>query len=262
MASASTRSRPGSRIPRSRGTVTARRSWRRWHGRSRSGAWPSPTTSPPWSSSSPATREGKDMLRLLATVALVLVLGVTWPTVSEGQSRPEESLTRPADSGWEVSLETRLGIPSGYVRVGEGSLRGTRLRLHDDLGIDVSEALEASVALHVTPRDALRATYLYYFLDGGARVDPTASFNGDGFGPGHVHINADFYRVSLDYERLLMSDYGAFLTGSIGLTYVHLRSEEHTSELQSLAYLVCRLLLEKKKKSTRITASLRSDSMY
>src|SRR3989441_3417167 len=28
------------------------------------------------------------------------------------------------------------------------------------------------------------------------------------------------------------------------------RSEEHTSELQSLAYLVCRLLLEKKKKPT------------
>src|SRR2546425_5753540 len=28
-----------------------------------------------------------------------------------------------------------------------------------------------------------------------------------------------------------------------------LRSEEHTSELQSLAYLVCRLLLEKKKKA-------------
>src|SRR2546425_2732695 len=29
---------------------------------------------------------------------------------------------------------------------------------------------------------------------------------------------------------------------------VYFRSEEHTSELQSLAYLVCRLLLEKKKK--------------
>src|SRR2546425_6590859 len=29
------------------------------------------------------------------------------------------------------------------------------------------------------------------------------------------------------------------------------RSEEHTSELQSLAYLVCRLLLEKKKKQRR-----------
>src|SRR2546425_6562971 len=32
------------------------------------------------------------------------------------------------------------------------------------------------------------------------------------------------------------------------------RSEEHTSELQSLAYLVCRLLLEKKKKKERDTA--------
>src|SRR3989441_2991366 len=32
-----------------------------------------------------------------------------------------------------------------------------------------------------------------------------------------------------------------------------MRSEEHTSELQSLAYLVCRLLLEKKKKT--LTAS-------
>src|SRR5438045_5661682 len=29
------------------------------------------------------------------------------------------------------------------------------------------------------------------------------------------------------------------------------RSEEHTSELQSLRHLVCRLLLEKKKKNTR-----------
>src|SRR2546425_1502256 len=32
--------------------------------------------------------------------------------------------------------------------------------------------------------------------------------------------------------------------------YCSLRSEEHTSELQSLAYLVCRLLLEKKKTQT------------
>src|SRR2546425_7475738 len=33
------------------------------------------------------------------------------------------------------------------------------------------------------------------------------------------------------------------------------RSEEHTSELQSLAYLVCRLLLEKKKKNSTVRAS-------
>src|SRR5205823_8850661 len=33
----------------------------------------------------------------------------------------------------------------------------------------------------------------------------------------------------------------------VGAFHVARRSEEHTSELQSLAYLVCRLLLEKKK---------------
>src|SRR2546425_9755597 len=33
------------------------------------------------------------------------------------------------------------------------------------------------------------------------------------------------------------------------------RSEEHTSELQSLAYLVCRLLLEKKKRRTPSVAA-------
>src|SRR2546425_8521369 len=33
------------------------------------------------------------------------------------------------------------------------------------------------------------------------------------------------------------------------------RSEEHTSELQSLAYLVCRLLLEKKKNRSRLKRS-------
>src|SRR5687767_15442918 len=36
--------------------------------------------------------------------------------------------------------------------------------------------------------------------------------------------------------------------GAAGLPRAR-RSEEHTSELQSLAYLVCRLLLEKKKKT-------------
>src|SRR2546425_9742437 len=36
------------------------------------------------------------------------------------------------------------------------------------------------------------------------------------------------------------------------------RSEEHTSELQSLAYLVCRLLLEKKKTNTPARETKRS----
>src|SRR2546425_8172067 len=40
------------------------------------------------------------------------------------------------------------------------------------------------------------------------------------------------------------------------------RSEEHTSELQSLAYLVCRLLLEKKKKKETCYIHVRSTYRY
>src|SRR5229473_6000012 len=38
------------------------------------------------------------------------------------------------------------------------------------------------------------------------------------------------------------------------------RSEEHTSELQSLAYLVCRLLLEKKKKTNNTIYSFKYET--
>src|SRR5437879_9133068 len=44
------------------------------------------------------------------------------------------------------------------------------------------------------------------------------------------------------------------LDGDHGLSLCHLvRSEEHTSELQSPMYLVCRLLLEKKKTRRKMT---------
>ena len=38
---------------------------------------------------------------------------------------------------------------------------------------------------------------------------------------------------------------------TLGGPYLTKRSEEHTSELQSQAYLVCRLLLEKKNKTQK-----------
>src|SRR3712207_8376683 len=39
----------------------------------------------------------------------------------------------------------------------------------------------------------------------------------------------------------------------LGIEFVGPRSEEHTSELQSRQYLVCRLLLEKKKKTSQLS---------
>src|SRR3712207_8802970 len=57
-----------------------------------------------------------------------------------------------------------------------------------------------------------------------------------------------FYRMSLGISTLLpRSKYTvSVLSKSFSMTLVS-RSEEHTSELQSRQYLVCRLLLEKKK---------------
>src|SRR2546425_5105127 len=60
-------------------------------------------------------------------------------------------------------------------------------------------------------------------------------------------------------ERL---DFGIEMRQAVGdlfgrrLVVRRRRSEEHTSELQSLAYLVCRLLLEKKKKKKRKLTSM------
>src|SRR5437879_7036748 len=43
-----------------------------------------------------------------------------------------------------------------------------------------------------------------------------------------------------------------YMSDDLNLQILDVRSEEHTSELQSPMYLVCRLLLEKKKKNKRI----------
>src|SRR2546429_2534730 len=48
----------------------------------------------------------------------------------------------------------------------------------------------------------------------------------------------------------------ARLEGQIALGTLLRRSEEHTSELQSRLHLVCRLLLEKKKKQTQTATIL------
>src|SRR2546422_3866098 len=58
-----------------------------------------------------------------------------------------------------------------------------------------------------------------------------------------------FYELSPDVDYELKADFQGAASGSKTL-----RSEEHTSELQSRLHLVCRLLLEKKKKKRNNSA--------
>src|SRR5690349_23228518 len=62
-------------------------------------------------------------------------------------------------------------------------------------------------------------------------------------------------RFVADYEPVAAIALAKAYVGAMGLQwvpYVFYRSEEHTSELQSRRDLVCRLLLEKKKKINKI----------
>src|SRR3712207_8513263 len=55
------------------------------------------------------------------------------------------------------------------------------------------------------------------------------------------------FRSSFSCSRRSFSSPGSPGSARRGARLVELRSEEHTSELQSRQYIVCRLLLEKKK---------------
>src|SRR5438105_10345839 len=72
--------------------------------------------------------------------------------------------------------------------------------------------------------------------------------------PGYVHIDAvDFPHVDHVSSIDRLSFIGDNSVDVIYNCHVLERSEEHTSELQSRVDLVCRLLLEKKKKGGRPT---------
>src|SRR2546425_9727808 len=58
------------------------------------------------------------------------------------------------------------------------------------------------------------------------------------------------FHIGVDRGKTFEKTWDHFLLPKPFARTVILRSEEHTSELQSLAYLVCRLLLEKKKHIT------------
>src|SRR3712207_7492083 len=95
--------------------------------------------------------------------------------------------------------------------------------------------LERQVLLQVMDRKWREHLYEMDYLKEGiglramAQRDPLIEYQREGF---------DMFSAMLD----------ALKEESVGFLFnVQLRSEEHTSELQSRQYLVCRLLLEKKK---------------
>src|SRR2546425_2300005 len=120
-----------------------------------------------------------------------------------------------------------------------------KAKVYDD---PMLEEYLARIGDRLTP-DEVRAAGGPGFKFGVLR-DPT--LNAFALPNGHVYVHTGLLS-RLDNESQLAMIVGHEMTH---VTHRHAlsfqrdvqRSEEHTSELQSLAYLVCRLLLEKKKK--------------
>src|SRR5437763_8668521 len=101
---------------------------------------------------------------------------------------------------------------------------------------------------------------LKYLKDRGERLDSEiASDTGISLENVRLHVSA----LSARGEVMLCQSI-RFNNGkrSEGLAQHDLRSEEHTSELQSPMYLVCRLLLEKKKKTRDSNIECRRQAPY
>src|SRR5438874_6262380 len=64
--------------------------------------------------------------------------------------------------------------------------------------------------------------------------------------PGRIYLAPPDYHLMVERDHFALSTEAPVYDAQNG------RSEEHTSELQSRRDLVCRLLLEKKKKKTKI----------
>src|SRR2546425_1796791 len=112
------------------------------------------------------------------------------------------------------------------------NLQAGRLRFTTDIGSATEQSLVVFLAVGTPPKADGSADLTY--LEGAAR---------------EISEHLDSYKVIATKSTVPVGT-GRRLASLIRLPVpTGTRSEEHTSELQSLAYLVCRLLLEKKKKN-------------
>jgi opacity protein-like surface antigen len=133
---------------------------------------------------------------------------------------------------WEAALSIQVGYPDGFVQVGENQHPGNRLSFHDDLGVDLVETLDLTLAYHLTPRDRFRFSLQMFFFDGSTTLGNDVSFNGTLL-EGGTRLDTEtnfpeFLRTTMMYERTLLpfGDRATF-SGRVGLTFVFLNFALH-----------------------------------
>src|SRR2546423_6092001 len=131
-------------------------------------------------------------------------------------------------SPWiSIGTDGTITIMSAATEMGQGSMTSLPLIIAEELDADWSR-------VHIVPAPPLDKIY------------GNPGFGGMMYTAGSNAVTS-YYRplrtIGAQVRRVLIDN----AAKKLGVAAEELRSEEHTSELQSLAYLVCRLLLEKKK---------------
>src|SRR2546430_15575796 len=148
---------------------------------------------------------------------------------------------------WQVEIGGEgVGEDGDHLGMADAAVQG--LHGQDHIGRDLDEILHVLVLVREALRDLL--SVLEGILDADDLVGLDAlppAFDVELLARAKLQAGLGVRQLELHLLRIQVQGALEILQG--------LRSEEHTSELQSQSNLVCRLLLEKKKRST-ITTSL------
>src|SRR3989441_8050569 len=128
-------------------------------------------------------------------------------------------------------------------RLGEGCRLFAERMLEDDVtvGMSLTGAMTPAGLGMSTIIPLIEAGFVDWIVSTGANL----------YHDSHFGLGLAMHKGTPFADDVALREEGVVRIYDIFFDYeVLLRSEEHTSELQSLAYLVCRLLLEKKKTTT------------
>jgi hypothetical protein len=168
------------------------------------------------------------MGRRIAFLTPMLLMAAAAYAQSDISTRTE-TVTETRPPRFELSLGGEIGVPKGFVKVGEFARSGDKLRLNNDLGIDTFEVARLGAAVHLTDRDVLRARFDYTFLYGTTTPADDVAFNGALLAGGEpIRTRPVFSRITGVYEHeFLHTPTGALLAGGGGLTYAYLHFKLH-----------------------------------
>src|ERR1035441_10180928 len=160
---------------------------------------------------------------------------------STGVRRADRALVKTDSSRRSASLTSWAEAGAGRVSSFDG---WGRRRIHGQR--DAEDAALAGFALY----RYLTAVLVHDLGDDRQAKSHSLRFGGEKRIENVLHLGRADAHAAVDHGDLGSAPFGARLhrdraPGGSGLGRVQHRSEEHTSELQSLRHLVCRLLLEK-----------------